>query len=298
MSWKYWLQMNEPDRRELEALMNLLEDPDSQVFDSVSERLIELGRQAVDPLEKRWELTLRPELQDRIERVIKKIHFNSLAADLELWRAMGGEDLLYGAYLVARYQYPDLEYAPFEKILEKIRKDIWLELNNNLTAMEKVRVINYFMYEIHRFDKSLKKAHTPQLYLINHVLDTRKGSPVLLGLIYAEIARRLDLPVYGVNLPRNFVLCYFDPEFLEDPNGILFYLNPADKGNVLGLKELKAFLKHLQIDEKEFFFTPCSNVDIIERLLINLGYSFERSGHIEKAEDLRSLLRNKPYQAP
>ena len=274
--------------------MSLLEDPDNQVFDSVSDRLVEMGRPAVNPLERRWELTLRPDLQDRIERVIKKIHFNTLAEDLELWRTTGGEDLLYGAYLVARYQYPDLEYAPFEKTLEKIRKDIWLELNSHLTAMEKVRVINYFLYEIHRFDKSLKKPHTPQLYLVNHVLDTRKGSPLLLGLVYAELARRLDLPVYGVNLPRNFVLCYFDPEYLEDPNGILFYINPSDKGNLLGLRELKSFLMQLQIEEREFFFTPCSNVDIVERLLINLGYSFERSGHGEKAEDLRSLLRNRP----
>ena len=282
--------MNEPEQRELEALMSLLEDPDLQVIDTVSDRLIELGEEAVIPLEKRWEITLRPELQERIENVIKKIHLNRLAQDMNMWTSTGGEDLLYGAFLVARFQYPDLEFELFDRMIEKIKRDIWLELNNQLTALEKVRVINYFIYEIHKFDKSLKKAHTPQLYLINHVLDTHKGSPVLLGLIYAELARRLNLPIYGVNLPRNFVLCYYDADFPDDPNGILFYINPSDKGAVLGLKELKSFLKHLEIEEKEFFFTPCSNIDIVERLVINLRYAYDRSGHPDKASQIKKLF--------
>ena len=153
-------------------------------------------------------------------------------------------------------------------------------------------MISYFLYEIHKFDKSLKKAHTPQLYLVNHVIDTHKGSPVILGLIYAELARRLNLPIYGVNLPRNFVLCYYDQDFQDDPNGILFYINPSDNGAVLGLKELKYFLSQLKIEEKEFYFKPCSNIDIIERLVINLQYAYDRSGHPDKAQALKRLLRN------
>ena len=65
--------MTEHTHRELEALINLLEDPDNQVFDTVSGRLIELGEEVVIPLERRWEVTLKPELQERIENVIKQI---------------------------------------------------------------------------------------------------------------------------------------------------------------------------------------------------------------------------------
>jgi regulator of sirC expression with transglutaminase-like and TPR domain len=284
--------MKEQGNRELEALFNLLEDPDNRVFDSVVNRLIELGEEVVIPLEKRWEVTLKPEHQERIENVIKQIQFNVLKRKMDRWKLTGGTDLLYGAYLVASFQYPDLEYEPLNDVVEKIKRDIWLELNNELTALEKVKVINYFMYDIHKFDKSLKKAHTPQLYLINHVIDTFKGSPVLLGLIYAELARRLNLPIYGVNLPRNFVLCYFDQEYVEDPNGILFYINPSDKGSALGLKELKYFLSQLKIEERDFYFKQCTNIDIIERLVVNLQYAYDRSGHPDKALNLRNLFKN------
>jgi regulator of sirC expression with transglutaminase-like and TPR domain len=122
-------------------------------------------------------------------------------------------------------------------------------------------------------------------------MDTFKGSPVILGLIYAEVARRLNLPIYGVNLPRNFVLCYFDEEYLEDPNGILFYINPSDKGSALGLKELKYFLNQLKIEEREFYFKPCSNIDIIERLAVNLQYAYDQSGQPDKALSLRELFK-------
>ena len=283
--------MTENGHKELEALISLLEDPDMLVFDNVSNRLIELGEDVVSPLEKRWEITLRPDLQERIENVIRKIQYNTLERGMDGWKSGGGTDLLFGAYLVARFQYPELLYDALNEKIEKIKKDIWLELNNDLTALEKVKVINYFFYDIHKFDKSLKKAHTPQLYLVNHVIDTCKGSPVILGLIYADLARRLNLPIYGVNLPRNFVLCYYDPEYHEDPNNILFYINPSDKGTVLGLKELKHFLRHLKIEEKEFFYTPCSGTDVIERLIINLQYAYEKSGQPEKAQSLKNLLR-------
>jgi len=276
--------------RELEALISLLEDPDREVHDSVVGRLIEMGEPAVSSLEKRWEATLKPDLQERIENVIRKIQHNALIRDMETWRSSGGKDLLYGAYLVARFHYPDLEYDPLNKMVDKIQRDIWLELNNGLTALEKVRVINYFLYEIHKFDKSLKKAHSPQLYLVNHVLDTRKGSPVMLGLIYAVLGRRLELPIYGVNLPRNFVLCYYDPDFLDDPNGILFYINPYDNGAVLGLKELRYFLEQLKIEARDSYFKPCSGLDIIERLVVNLQYAYEKSGDTEKADMLKKLL--------
>ena len=279
------------NKKELEALITLLEDPDEEVFDSVSGRLIELGEKVVTPLEKRWEVTLRPDLQERIENVIREIQFNTLKRGMDIWKATGGKDLLFGAYLVARFHYPELSFQPLNDAIDKIKRDIWLELNSQLTALEKVRVINYFMYEIHKFGRSQKKAHTPQLYLVNHVINTFKGSPVMLGLIYAELARRLEIPIYGVNLPRNFVLCYFDPDYQEDPNGILFYINPSDNGNVLGIRELKHFLSQMKIEEREFYFKPCSNIDIIERLIINLQYAYTRTGDTDKAKQLNRLLQ-------
>lgn len=130
----------------------------------------------------------------------------------------------------------------------------------------------------------------PQLFFINHVLDTHKGSPVILGIIYTEIASRLDLSIRGVNLPRNFVLCYYDPGYLNDPDGIMFYINPYSKGDVLGRSELEYFLSEQNIELKPGYLQPCSNMDIITRLAENLKYAFNSSQQEEKTNFLEDLL--------
>jgi len=278
------------NQNEIEALINLLDDPDTNVFDPVVDRLIELGDPAVHALEKRWEKSLKINQQERIERVIKQIQFSRLKSEIIEWRSSGGKDLLYGAFLITRIQYPELQYEEINKVVEKIRRDIWLELNNELTALEKVKVINYFLYNLLGYDKSTKKTITPQLFLINHLLDTHKGSPVIMGLLYADIAHRLELPVYGVNLPRNFILCYYNEELIEDPNRIMFYINPYNKGAILGLGELEYFLDQVNLEPKSFYFTPCSNIDIIERLIFNLKFAYEQTKQNDKVVQLNELL--------
>ena len=119
-------------------------------------------------------------------------------------------DLLRGVFLISRYQYPDLEIKEMEISLDRIIKDVWLELNNNLTALEKVRILNHIIYDVHGFTKNTKNFYSPQNSFINQVLETGKGNPISLAVVYIIIAQRLNLPVYGVNLPKNFILAYRD----------------------------------------------------------------------------------------
>jgi hypothetical protein len=92
--------------------------------------------------------------------------------------------------------------------------------------------------------------------MVNHVMDTQKGGPVMLGLIYAELARRLNLPIFGVNLPRNFVLCYYDEAYYEDPNRILFYINPSGSGSRAGPERIKALPESPEDRGKGILFLP------------------------------------------
>jgi len=280
------------DRNELTALIKLLDDPDYHVHDRVVNRLIELGDPAIEALEKQWEWSAIENQQEKIEKVISQIHLSKIKKEVVNWKLTGGENLLYGAFLVARVQYPELQYDAMNLVIDKIQRDIWLELNDDLTALEKIKVINYFIYTVHKFEISHKKSMTPQQFLINHCLDTHRGSAVLIALIYAEIARRLGLPVYGVHLPKNMILCYYDEDYKEDPNSILFYINPFNKGSVLGHDELKFFLSSVNIEPDPFYFTPCSNMHIIERLVVNLRLAYEALKHYEKADHLNEILKD------
>ena len=93
------------ENREISALFHLIDDPDQEVFDTVSEKIVSLGRAIIPNLENLWENTPNEEVQVRIESLIHKLHFRDLTIDFTQWKN-GTSDLLQGALLVARYQFP------------------------------------------------------------------------------------------------------------------------------------------------------------------------------------------------
>ncbi|EJM19310.1 hypothetical protein PMI21_01750 [Pseudomonas sp. GM18] len=59
----------------------------------------------------------------------------------------------------------------------------------------------------------------PQVALLHKVLERRRGQPLALGLIALELARRLEIPMVGVNFPGHFLLRVQGADHLLDPCG-------------------------------------------------------------------------------
>lgn len=279
--------------KELKAMISLLDDPDFEVVSSISDNLLRHGTDIIPFLEKAWENSYNELLQERIETVIQDIHFDHTKNLLKHWIKNKTEPLWLGAAYVAQIQYPELKMVKIEEEFESIRNEIWMEVNNNLTAVEKVQIINYMLFERYKYRRNSSNFYAPQNSLINQVIDTKKGNPISLGIIYLSIADKLGLPVYGVNLPKNFILAYKN-EFRQydsqhEENDILFYINPYNKGAILGRREIDYFLKHQNIKKDKTYYVPCSNTDIINRLINNLILAYERLGYTDKLSRLKIL---------
>lgn len=282
------------DKTEVSALISLLDDPDEQVYLQIREKLLSMGHEVIPALENAWENSFDTILQQRIEGIIHRIQNDALVRAVKQWSLPENQDLLTGALLVARSQYPDINEAQVRKHIEQIKQDIWLELNNNLTALEKVRVINHILFDVHNFSGNTSNFHAPQNSYINNVLETKKGNQVSLSIIYAVIAQDLRIPIYGVNLPEHFILSYVDqsisPHTVTAPEDVvLFYINPFSRGSVVSKKEIEAFVRQQRLEPKPEFFAPCSNLSIIRRLLNNLMASYEKLGYPNKVDELRVL---------
>lgn len=276
------------NREEIQALLQLLDDPNVEVNQTVSTRILEQGPTILPDLEAAWEGSMDPMHQDRIINLIQEIQTQYNHNQLQKWVRTEQNDLLKGVFLISRYQYPDLEMKELEISLDRIIKDVWLELNNNLTALEKVRILNHIIYDVHGFTKNTKNFYSPQNSFINQVLETGKGNPISLAVVYSIIAQRLNLPIFGVNLPKNFILAYKDVLVAGD---ILFYINPYNRGAVLGRREIEYFLKQQKIEPQESHFRPCSNQDILVRVLQNLINAYHKSGYREKANLFEGVLK-------
>ena len=282
----------------IKALVKLIDDPDEDIFLHVRDELIKCGNKAIPYLEKSWEDDYYGLVfQSRIENIIHDIQFEDVKDALKKWNHCSEKDLLEGAIIVARYQYPGLIDSEIRDYIQTLRRDIWLELNDHLTAYEQVKVFNRIFFKEHKFHGDSKNYHSPINSYINSVIDTKKGNPLSICLIYSIIAQSLDLPIYGVNLPNHFVLAYIDEKGSgalinqENEFGVLFYINAFSNGVIFNTNEIKEFLQELKFENRREFFEPCSNSAIIKRMLTNLISSFQKVGNQEKVEELK-ILRN------
>ncbi len=279
------------DKDKVHALITLLDDPNEVVFSSVEEALLQEELDVIIELEKAWEGSENDMFQRRVENIIHTLQLKDVKSELRKWVKTGAENLLYGAFLLAKYQYPELNYEELNLQIDRLRRDVWLELNDHLTSIEKVRIINHVLFDIHQFIRNSSNFFSPQNSYINDVMSSKKGNPISLSIIYSEISQRLGLPIFGVNLPKNFILCYVDENAINDDDDILFYINPVNKGAILGRREIEYFLKQQKLPPKVEYFTPCSNQDIIKRVLINLIYSYDNQGNEHKKHELQELIK-------
>ncbi len=281
------------ESNKINALVSLLDDPDYEVFSEIKTQLLTLGIEAIPFLENAWETSFDTTLQKRAEEIIHDIQYNSVSNELENWIKNGGVDLIEGIAAVARYQYPDLKTETIKQQLNEIKNDIWLELNHNLTALEIVRVVNHIIFDVHGFTGNTTNFHAPQNSFINIVMETKKGNPLMLSILYIYLAEQLDLPIFGVNLPEHFVLAYTDNEQKKSDwknADVLFYINPFSKGSVFSKKDIDQFLKQIKLEHNDSYYKPCDNVNMLVRLLRNLSNSFDKIAYPQKAKEINNLL--------
>ncbi len=271
--------------RELKALISLLDDEDHEVANMVEQKIISIGTSIIPVLEQEWETNFNPDLQRRIEDLIHTLQFDLLRERLEEWKEKRSDNLMEGMWLIATYLYPDLELEELNKDFEQIYYEVWPEFKEDLNPYDYVRILNSVIFDKLKFRANTKNFHSPSNSMINIVLQSKKGNPITLCVVYMLIAQKLDLPIFGVNLPNLFILTYKT----EDTQ---FYINVFNKGLVFSTEDIDNYIEHLGIPKQDLFYQPCNNLDIILRTLRNLIVSFEKLGEYSKSDEVKMVLKS------
>jgi regulator of sirC expression with transglutaminase-like and TPR domain len=276
---------------EVNSLIRLLDDPDQEIYNHVHEKLLSYGSEVINYLENAFGEAFDPIQQERIANLVHEIQFDILKNDLRLWQHSGAFDLLQGILVINRYQYPDLDEQKVINQIEAIKRDIWIQMMNESSPPEQIKLINHVFYSIYGFSGNTANHLDPQNSYLSQVLETKKGNQISLAIIYSIIAQKLDIPVYGVNLPQHFILAYMDESRQSEfEGGVLFYINAFNKGLIFGRRDVDMFLKQLNVKSDKQFYEPCSNTEIIKRVLRNLISAYEHLGSPEKVAELNELL--------
>ncbi|WDF68039.1 transglutaminase-like domain-containing protein [Sphingobacterium oryzagri] len=273
--------------QELKALISLLDDPDAEIYQALEDKLITCGPEVIPLLEASWEASFDVLLQGRVEQIIHKIQFNEVQSDLQLWKMNNQEDLLEGLLIINRYQYPNLAEEEVYTKLADLKRSAWYHLMYEMSPLEKVKLLNNILFREFGLSGNTSDYHAPQNSFINKVLETKKGNPISLACIYSIVAQRLDIPIYGINLPKHFVLAYMKE---ENPTEVLFYINVFNRGQVMRDEDIYAFLQQLNLPASDDYIKPCDNLAIIKRVLRNLIAAYNHVDNLEKREEVQLLL--------
>ena len=280
------------ETKEISALLKLIDDPDEEIFGAVTNRIVDFGRTIIPNLEHLWETTPDEQIQERIELIIHRLHYTDLVEDFRQWNLSGHHDLLVGSLLVSKFQYPELSTSPVLVEVEKIRRNIWLELNNYLTPLEQIRIVTGILYSYYNL-KGNEIAYTDvNEFLIHKVLESKKGNQLSNGLLYLIICELLDIPVKAIGVPKQFVLAYFKPGYSENTNDYLtkieFFIDPSS-GMAFTQKDIESYFKRIAVPPVNSYFKPLPNKKVIQHLLEETAQCFDTEKNIYKRDELINL---------
>jgi regulator of sirC expression with transglutaminase-like and TPR domain len=284
------------ENREILALFHLIDDPDQEVFASVSSRIVSYGRGIIPNLENLWENTISNDVQERIELLIHKLHYHDLTEDFQHWKTSSYQDLLTASLLVAKFQYPELVTTPVLQEVEKLRRNIWLELNSYLTPLEQVNVLTSILYNYYGLKGTEVAYQHPEEFLINKLIETKRGNAITNGILYLMLSELLDIPVKAINIPRQFVLAYIKPYYDENPEKlspqqrIEFFIDPMS-GQVFSHKDVESYFKRVSVPPVASYFKPLSHNRIIQTALEEFSKCFDDERSIYKQKELLDLAK-------
>ena len=286
-------------------MVYLLDDSDERVVRHIEEQILAMGYESIPILESLWPDEKSIQRQEKIINLINQINKNLLAEDFRDWYNSEDQNLMEGLFIINKILDPTVDRKYIENQINKIKLDAWLELNYDLTSFEKVKILNRIIFEVHDFKGDTDSYHHSKNSFLSSVLERKKGNPILLAIIYSIVAQRLNIPIYGVNLPQHFILGYVkdlewppllnfnDPSIVKDDNhsDILFYINPFNNGLIFNQDHIYTFLKQLNIEAKSEYFNVCSNLDMVKRVLKNLEISYAKENNLSKKEQVENLIR-------
>ncbi|MBK5270973.1 MAG: hypothetical protein JJE22_08170, partial [Bacteroidia bacterium] len=209
------------------------------------------------------------------------------------WSISGHHDLMLGALLVSKFQYPDLSTTPVMQEIEKIRRNIWLELNNYLTPLEQVNIVTSILYSYYGLKGGETNYKEANEFLLHKTLEAKRGNQISNGILYLLLCELLDIPIKAINIPKQFIIAYFKPGYSDEnlPNPIHkieFFIDPSS-GQVFTQQDVDSYFKRISVPPVGIYFKPQSNKRVIQQLLEEFSKCFNDGKELYKQGELLDL---------
>jgi regulator of sirC expression with transglutaminase-like and TPR domain len=263
------------------ALLNLLTDEDTSVYQAIRAKILSLGegsRSWLAPHRLSSDAVLRrraKEIIDHLDRQTADNHF--LAFCLNQGHDVDMEE---GAWLLAKTQYPSINVEAYRALLDTYASELRERLGTTVDAEPVIAVINEFLFKELGFAGNEENYYDPDNSYLNSVLDRRTGIPISLCAVFLLLARRLNLPVVGVAMPGHF-LCRYQTSRDE------IFIDVFNKGRLLTKTDCMRYLLQTGHEFSEGLLAPAGSRGVLRRMCSNLEHIYASLGLAEEVSRLK-----------
>ncbi len=188
---------------------------------------------------------------------------------------------------IATIQFPGLDPQPVLDELNELASRLGDRLRNFNDGREYVEKAQSYLFEELGFHGNVENFSDPSNSCLNQVLARRKGIPITLSVLYMEISRRLQMPVFGIGLPRHFVVQFDDGNYSA-------YINPYG-GKVVSPEDCYSLAGASFADPS--LLRRVTKKQIAMRMLNNLHIVYTQHRDYPKAiQTLDLMLKGAPHQ--
>ncbi len=189
-------------------------------------------------------------------------------------RAIESPDaLLNGAVAIAMHHLKDMNPASADATIQRYADTIRARVRGT-QPQALVAHLHDVLFEEEGFGGNTDDYYDANNSYMPAVLQTKRGLPITLSLIYKAVAERLGLRVWGIGLPGHFI-CGLEVE------GSQMLIDPFSGGKLLTPDEAYARFSEVlgsEVEWTEDLLRPISNRHWLTRILQNLLHVFGNSG--------------------
>ena len=277
---------------EINALLNLIEDPDDEVYQTITKRFIGFGQVVIPVLNEFQELTDDPVQVAKINAIISQISISCIETAVTNW--LNGEDqsVLEASLFIAAYLNPEYDRDRLFFEIEKIRKTIWLELNDYLTPLEEINILNKIIFGHYNYKGVELDYSTINHFDPSHLLANKLSNTFPLASVYLIIAEMLGVTLLPADVPKQNLLCYVEEGssiISVEGSDILFYIDPLN-GQVYTHRDVENYVKKMNLAHPPVTYTPSNARNFVQRWIKEIAKAEQSKGEVERHKALMMLI--------
>lgn len=114
--------------------------------------------------------------------------------------------LLEAAAAVAQDDEPQVDAMSVVAQIDELGQRLSRRLAPDAAAQQRLRLLNHYFFKELGFSGNLNDYYAPRNSHLHHVLESRRGIPITLALVYMEVARCIGLKAHGISFPGHFLV--------------------------------------------------------------------------------------------